>query len=81
VQLLKKEESTKKNFDKSEKLLLSLVNNLPQVFWLTSTKDYEKVEYISSSFEDIWQIKPNEIYEDPRIWTKNIHEEDRQRVS
>lgn len=81
MQLLKKEESTKKNFDKSEKLLLSLVNNLPQVFWLTSTKDYEKVEYISSSFEDIWQIKPNEIYEDPRIWTKNIHEEDRQRVS
>jgi PAS domain S-box-containing protein len=64
----------------SKNVLLTLLDKLPQVFWLASVKGTNKIEYVSPSFENITGHKTDEIYKNPNLWIDLILEEDRNRV-
>lgn len=56
-----------------------LADTIPHVVWITQLHP-EKVIYVSPSFEQIWGRSPQELYDDPRLWTAVIHDEDRASV-
>lgn len=56
-------------------LFPQLEAHLHEVFWLTSP-DLNHVSYISPSFESIWGVSVQDIYNDPHTWTRHIHPED-----
>ena len=53
-----------------------LADTIPHVVWITSLHP-ERVIYVSPSFEHTWGRSPQELYDDPRVWTQAIHPEDR----
>ncbi len=59
--------------------LRRLADSVPHVVWITQLHP-ERVIYVSPSFESIWGRAPQELYDDPRLWTACIHPEDRARV-
>jgi PAS domain S-box-containing protein len=63
----------------SEARFRLLVENIPQVFWLTQVLP-ERVLYVAPSFERIWGCKAEELYRNPRIWVDLIHPDERERV-
>jgi len=58
-------------------LIHALFDNLPQVFWLASVKETNKIEYLSPAFEGITGIKREDIYRNYLLWFDLIHEEDK----
>jgi PAS domain S-box-containing protein len=56
-----------------------LADSIPHVVWLTQLHP-ERVIYVSPSFETIWGRTPQQLYDDPRVWTACIHPGDRERV-
>jgi PAS domain S-box-containing protein len=51
-----------------------IAENIDEVFWLRT--DSEMI-YVSPSFEKIWGVPCQEIYEHPQIFTENIHPDDK----
>ena len=51
-----------------------IAENIEEVFWLRTESE---MIYVSPSFEKIWGVPCQEIYENPQIFTENIHPEDR----
>ena len=60
-------------------ILSELAETVSCVFWLVQLVP-ERVIYVSSGFERIWQRASRDLYEDPRLWTAAIHTADRERV-
>ena len=60
----------------SEQRFRQLAENLDQVFWFIQF-DPERVLYVSPSFERIWGMAVDDIYQNPKLWVESIHPEDR----
>jgi PAS domain S-box-containing protein len=58
-----------------------LADRLPEVIWITALAPEEGVLYASPSFERIWGLPVQELYQNPRLWTETIHPEDRGRIA
>lgn len=74
---------TEKALIESESRFEEIAHNVNEVFWVVENikdQDYQ-VTYVSPAFEKLWQIKPEELYEDNSIWYSSIIQQDRKRVS
>lgn len=56
-----------------------MADSIPHVVWITQLNP-ERVVYVSPSFEQVYGRKPQELYDDPRVWTECIHPDDRHAV-
>lgn len=65
----------------SEEKFRQLAENIKEVFWLTSLKDIERVDYVSPEFENIWGYSREELYNYPRLWAECVHRDDAEEVS
>jgi PAS domain S-box-containing protein len=64
----------------SELRFRQIANAIDHVFWMMETEPAERITYVSPAVEKVWGRKPEEFYEDPRLWAACIHEDDRGRV-
>jgi len=71
--------STESALQESEERFRRMADAIPEVIWFTSIEP-EKVLYVSPSFERIWGLKVEDLYENPRLWTTTIHPDDLERV-
>ncbi len=65
--------------EESENKFREFAEHISDVVWMTELMP-ERVVYVNSAFEKIWGIKKENLYENPRIWTGRIHEDDIGRV-
>lgn len=63
----------------SQEILQQLVDNIHQVFWMTSP-DKRQILYMSPAYETIWQRKRSDMIESPMSWMDSVHPEDINRV-
>jgi PAS domain S-box-containing protein len=70
---------TEDALQESEERFRQMADALPEVMWILGLEP-ERVLYASPSFERIWGLPVEELYQKPRIWTEAIHPEDRDRV-
>jgi PAS domain S-box-containing protein len=70
---------TESALQESEERFRHMADTIPEVIWITSLEP-EKVLYVSPSFERIWGLPVEDLYENPRLWMETIHPEDRERV-
>jgi len=68
----------KKLADKEE-VFRQLTEHITEVFYLTDIPT-NKVLYVSETFEEVYGLPVEELYEDSFSWSKNIHPEDLERV-
>jgi PAS domain S-box-containing protein len=71
---------TEEALQESEDRFRQMADALPEVTWITALEP-EKVLYVSPSFERIWGLPVEDLYQNPRLWTETIHSEDRDRVA
>jgi diguanylate cyclase (GGDEF)-like protein/PAS domain S-box-containing protein len=64
----------------SEEKFRGLVENIHQVFWISSSNPRE-ILYVSPAYEQIWGRTCESLYANPIIWLDSIHPEDRERIS
>ncbi len=57
-----------------EKKFIQIAENIDEVFWLRTNGE---MHYISPSFERIWGIPCEAVYENPHLFTEKIHPDDR----
>ena len=62
------------NAEDFENKFKQIAENIDEVFWLQT--DSEMI-YVSPSFEKIWGVPCQAIYENPQIFTEKIHPEDK----
>jgi len=62
------------NAEDFENKFRQIAENIDEVFWLRT--DSEMI-YVSPSFEKIWGVPCQAIYENPQIFTEKIHPEDK----
>jgi PAS domain S-box-containing protein len=63
----------------SEERFRQMADALPEVMWILGLEP-ERVLYASPSFERIWGLPVEDLYQKPRLWTEAIHPDDRDRV-
>jgi PAS domain S-box-containing protein len=63
----------------SEERFRTMADTLREAIWIRSLAP-EKILYVSPSFERIWGLPLESLYQNPRIWTEAIHPEDRDRI-
>jgi PAS domain S-box-containing protein len=56
-----------------------LANAVDDTFWIVDGKTGEFV-YLSPGYRNLTGADPDEVFQDPRVWTEAIHEDDRDRV-
>jgi PAS domain S-box-containing protein len=69
-----------KKSKRSESRYQSLLENIPATTYINSLDTDAKTEYISPQVENLLGYPPNSFTEDPLLWTKILHPEDRQMV-
>ncbi len=60
----------------SETLFRQLAGNVNELFWLAGA-ERERYDYLSPHFEPLFGFEPARLLEDPVLWEKAVHEEDR----
>ena len=60
----------------SEKQLRQLAENMHQTFWMYSRGGTPL--YVSPAFETVWGTPCQQWYDDPQVWHRSVHPEDRQ---
>ncbi|MEA3639100.1 MAG: PAS domain-containing protein [Lamprobacter sp.] len=63
----------------SEARLRELTETIAEVFWVFDLEQ-DRLTYLSSAFEAIWERPIAEAYADRRLWRECIHPEDRERI-
>jgi two-component system sensor kinase FixL len=63
----------------SERRFRQLADSIDLVFWFMEVEPHKTI-YISPAFENIWGIPIQQMYDDPHVWAKHIHDDDRERV-
>jgi two-component system cell cycle sensor histidine kinase/response regulator CckA len=53
---------------------------LEDVIWILDTNP-ERVVFVNASFERIWGLPRQRLYDDSRAWAKSVHPDDRSRVT
>lgn len=56
-----------------------LANAVDDTFWIVDARTGEFV-YLSPGYRTLTGADPAEVFQDPRVWTETIHEDDRERV-
>ncbi len=62
-----------------EHLFRQIAENVDDVIWMTDTAK-DRMVYISPSYEKVWGLSRQSLYDRPKSWVEAIHEEDRARV-
>ena len=70
---------TQERLRESELRFQKLAEHSDDVFWFHSVNPV-RITYLSPAVEEIWGLPAARFYEDPRLWTKCIHPDDRSRV-
>lgn len=65
---------------KSELLFRQFAENIDAVFWRAEIPT-GKIQYVSPSFEKIWGLPAEKIYQYPNLWNESIRPEDRTLVA
>src|SRR6266487_3981971 len=73
-------ERTEAALRESEERFRRMADAIAEVIWFTALEP-EKVLYCSPSFERIWGLRVEKLYENPRLWIEAIHPDDRERVT
>ena len=63
----------------SEERFRQLAESLDLAFWIVQIEP-ERILYVSPAFEAIWGHTPQQLYDNPRLWSDAIHTEDRPSV-
>jgi PAS domain S-box-containing protein len=71
---------TESALQESEERFRRMADAIPEVIWFTALAP-EKILYVSPSFERIWGLPVEKLYQNPRLWTETIHSDDRDRVT
>ncbi len=64
----------------SEETFRQLAENINEVLWLTDWKT-RKLLYISKTYETVYGVSCESLYENSRSWSQNIHPEDLDRIT
>ena len=64
----------------SEAKFRMVAENLDEIVWIM-TADAAAFRYISPSFDEIWGVSRQLLYDDPESYTQFVHPDDRERVS
>ena len=64
----------------SEERFRRMADAIPEVIWFAALAPM-KVLYVSPSFERIWGVPVEDLYQNPRLWIEAIHPGDRERVT
>lgn len=62
----------------SEERFRLIAENIKEVFWIVSP-DYQKLEYVSPTYDEIWGYDRENLYQHPRDWLNAVVVEDRNR--
>jgi PAS domain S-box-containing protein len=57
-----------------------LTDNLNQAVWFVQVKPYQ-ILYLSTAFERIWGLSPEQCYKDPDAWKMQVHPDDKAMVN
>ncbi len=63
----------------SERLFRELAENIPEVFWLTDSKNTQVI-YVSPLYETVWGRSCESLYSAPTSWLDAVHPEDREQI-
>ncbi|MCA0403480.1 MAG: PAS domain-containing protein [Proteobacteria bacterium] len=63
------------SLDQVGSFLAKFSENADQVYWISSP-DFQKIQYISPSYERIWGRCREELYTKPEIWVTFLHPDD-----
>ncbi len=63
----------------SEEKFRQIAETIEEVFWVVDPK-LSKIIYVSPTYEKIWGLSCQSLYNDPRSWIDAIHPEDRDRA-
>ncbi|WP_392531069.1 PAS domain-containing protein [Nostoc sp. C117] len=61
----------------SEERFRQLAENIDAVFWIKEVLE-NRVSYVSSAYQRLWGLNPQELYEGQQAWVDRIHPEDRE---
>ncbi|MDO9255542.1 MAG: PAS domain S-box protein [Bacteroidales bacterium] len=67
----------KEKAEEFENKFRQIAENIDEVFWLRTNSE---MIYVSPSFEKIWGVPCQSLYEDPDLFTEKIHPEDKSLV-
>nr|WP_235019734.1 PAS domain-containing sensor histidine kinase [Natrialba sp. INN-245] len=56
-----------------------VVENIEEIIWISDPETME-YQYISPSFDDIWGVSRQRLYDDPSSYVQWVHPDDRERV-
>ena len=70
---------TEEALRESEQRFRQLTETIDDVFWLSDVSKTEMM-YLSPSFERLWGLSPEVIYQNPQAWLATVDPEDRARV-
>lgn len=73
------EAEAKRRLAASEERFRQIAESIADVFWIYSPLE-DRMEYVSPAYSEVWGLDERELLEDPRAWTRVIHEGDRDRV-
>jgi PAS domain S-box-containing protein len=63
----------------SEERFRQLAENIHEVFWIKGVKPW-RTEYVSATYEKIWQRSLEDLYRCPDAWMEAIHPDDREGI-
>ena len=66
--------TAKERAEEFENKFRQIAENIDEVFWLRTNSE---MIYVSPSFEKIWGVPCEEIYENPQLFTEKVHPEDK----
>lgn len=61
----------------SEERFRQIAENTEAVFWITEMPE-RRVSYVSPAYQRLWQLNPQELYDNSQAWVGYIHPEDRE---
>ena len=63
----------------AQERLREIAENIQEVFWLRDVKSGRFV-FVSPAFDGIWGRPRQALLDDPDVWVRSLHPEDRERV-
>jgi PAS domain S-box-containing protein len=63
----------------SEERFRQITENTEAVFWIKEMPEH-RVSYVSPAYQRLWQLNPQELYDNSQAWVGHIHSEDREAI-
>ncbi len=79
---IRSREKSEQALRESEERFRAIAENLPEIFWLGSLDQQNRFRliYVNPAFEQVWQHKRDDIYQDPSLWFTCINPQDKKRM-